>query len=123
MAGKDFGGLISIKGSIGYSLSLRGTINVSAAHSSNEAVTNQDGRVDRIMTPTAPTAEITFADDGINIDRLLNADRHNVTIIEQKTGVTHMFTNAFWVGMPSSNRINGEMTGLSITADSYSRLG
>lgn len=122
MAGRDFGGRISVKGSIGYALSLRGTINVNAAHSSNEAVTNQDGRVDRVMTPTAPSAEVTFADDGINLDQLLNADRHNVTIIEEKTGVTHMFTNAFWVGSPSSNRANGELTGLSITADVYSRL-
>lgn len=123
MAGRDFGGRMAITGSTGYRMSPRGTINVNRAHSSNEAVTNQDGRVDRVMTPTAPTAEVTFADDGIDFDMLLNADRHNITIVEEKTGVTHMFTDAFWTGAPSSNRVNGEVTGLTITAEIYSRLG
>ncbi len=123
MAGRDFGGKITVTGSTGYRLSLRGTVTILGAHQSNDVVTNQDGRADRIITPDAPAAELTFADDGMDFDRLLNADRHNITIVEEKTGVTHMFTSAFWTGKPSSNRINGELSALGIRADYYRRLG
>jgi len=123
MAGRDFGGKITVTGSTGYKLSLRGTVTILGAHQSNDAVTNQDGRADRIITPDAPSAELVFADDGLNYDQLLNADRHNVTIVEEKTGVTHMFTSAFWTGKPSANRINGELSSLGIRADYYRRLG
>lgn len=123
MAGRDFGGKITVTGSTGYRLSLRGTITITGAHQSNDVVTNQDGRADRIITPDAPGAEIVFADDGLNYDEMLNADRHNITIVEEKTGVTHMFTSAFWTGKPSANRINGELSQLSIRSDSYRRLG
>lgn len=123
MAGRDFGGKITVTSSRGYKLSLRGAITVSGAHQSNDAVTNQDGRVDRIITPDAPSAELTFADDGLNWDAILKGDRENLTIVEEKTGVTHLFTGAFWVGKPSSNRINGEMTALTIRADAYQRMG
>ena len=123
MSGRDYGGRIRITGSTGYQMSPRGTITVSAAHSSNEAITNQDGRVDRIVTPGAPTAEVVIADDGFDFDTLLNDDRHNITIIEEKTGVTHLFTNAFWTGRPSSNRINGEVSSLGIVAEFYRRVG
>ena len=123
MAGRDFGGKMSISGSTGYRFSPRGTVNTQPAHSSNEAITNTDGRVDRVMTPMAPTAEVNFADDGVDYDTLLNADRHNITIVEEKTGVTHLFTQAFWTGRPSSNRINGEVTQLGIVAESYQRIG
>lgn len=123
MAGRDFGGKITVTSSRGYKLSLRGAISVGGAHQSNDAVTNQDGRVDRIITPDAPSAELTFADDGLNWDTILNGDRENLTIVEDKTGVTHLFTGAFWVGKPNSNRINGEMTALTIRADAYQRMG
>jgi hypothetical protein len=123
MSGRDFGGRIRVTGSTGYNLSLRGNITVMGAHQSNDKVTGQDGRVDRLITPDAPTAEVTFADDGLNWDQLLSADRHNITIVEEKTGVTHMFTSAFWTGKPSANRLNGEMSSLGITSDFYRRLG
>jgi hypothetical protein len=123
MAGRDYGGRMSINGSTGYRMSPRGTINVSAAHSSVEAITNQDGNVDRVITPAAPTAEVVFVDDGHDFDALLNADRHNITIVEEKTNVTHLFTRAFWTGRPASNRLNGEVTALGIVAEIYSRIG
>lgn len=123
MAGRDFGGKITVTGSTGYKLSLRGTVTILGAHQSNDVITNQDGRADRVITPDAPAAELVFADDGLNYDQLLNADRHNITVVEEKTGVTHMFTSAFWTGKPSSNRINGELSQLGIRADSYRRLG
>lgn len=123
MAGRDFGGKITVTGSLGFRLSLRGTVNVMAAHQSNDVVTNQDGRADRIITPDAPGAELVFADDGLNYDTLLNADRQNITIVEEKTGVTHLFTSAFFTGKPNSNRLNGEVGQVAIRSDHYRRIG
>jgi Phage tail tube protein len=121
MSGKDFGGKITVSSSRGYKLSLCGTLAVKGAHQSNDKVTNQDGSVDRLITPDAPSADLSFRDDGHDADMMLNGDRENITIVEEKTGVTHLFTDAFWTGKPNSNRINGEMTELTIAASYYRR--
>lgn len=119
MGKKDFGGVIRTRLSTGDLIPLRGTLNMSTSGVSTEAVTNQDGSVDRTMTPTARRAEITFADRGLDYDRLMKSDRFNVTFIEENTGVTHFFTRAFLVGEPVKNRITGEVTGISIAAEAY----
>ena len=123
MAGMDFGGKIIVTSSRGYKLSLRGTINVNPSQQSNEALTNQDGSVDRIITPAAPGAELTFRDEGGDWQARLDGPRENLTIVEEKTGVTHLFTGAFWTGRPTINRVNGEVTGVQIVADYYRKLG
>ncbi len=123
MAGKDFGGKMTVTSSLGYRLSLRGTLNVMPSGGSNEAVTNQDGSVDRIMTPQGREADLTIRDDGFDWDARLTGERENITIVEEQTGVTHLFTSAFWTGRPSTNRLNGELSGVRIIADYYRRLG
>ena len=123
MAGKDFGGKMTVASSAGYRLSLRGTISVMPSAQSNDSVTNQDGSVDRVMTPSAPAAELSVRDDGLDWNARLNGPRENLTIVEEQTGVTHLFAGAFWSGRPSLNRINGEIGGISIIADYYRRLG
>lgn len=119
MGKKDFGGLIRTRLSTGEVFSLRGTLNMSTAGVSAEAVTNQDGTVDRTLTPKAKTVELTFADRGIDYDKLMTSNRFNVTFIEENTGVTQHFTRAFIVGDPVKNRLTGEVTGVSIAAESY----
>lgn len=119
MGKKDFGGIIRMKLSTGEQISLRGTLAMNTSSVSTEAVTNQDGSVDRTLTPVPRRAEFTFADRGLNHDRLMKSDRFNVTFIEDQTGVTHYFTKAFLVGDPAKNRINGEVTGLSLAAEGY----
>ncbi|MBB3315117.1 hypothetical protein FHT77_000959 [Rhizobium sp. BK181] len=119
--GQNFGGRISLRLSTGEMFPLRGTLNLNTAGQSNEAVTNQDGSVDRVGTVQPRSAEISFADKGIDYDALMKADRFNVTVIEDFTGVTHYFTDAFVVGNPQQNRVNGEVTGLSISAEKYNR--
>lgn len=123
MAGKDFGGKITVTSSLGYKLSLRGTITVQPTAQSNEAITNQDGSTDRIMTPNAPMAELSFRDDGGDWQGRITGARENLTIVEEQTGVTHLFTGAFWTGRPNINRINGEVSGVQIVADSYRKIG
>ncbi|QRM55147.1 phage tail tube protein [Sinorhizobium sp. BG8] len=119
MGKKDFGGIVRMKLSNGEQISLRGTLNMNTAGVSSESITNQDGSVDRVMTPRARTAEFSFADRGLDLDALMKADRFNVTFIEDTTGVTHFFTSAVVVGDPQKNRLNGEVTGVSIAAEGY----
>lgn len=119
MGKKDFGGVVRVRLSTGEQISLRGTLNMSTAGVSAEAVTNQDATVDRTMTPKAKTVDFTFADRGLDHDKLMTSDRFNITFIEENTGVTHYFSRAFVVGDPIKNRLTGEVTGASIAAESY----
>lgn len=122
MAGNDFGGRMTVRLSSGPLLSLRGTFTVLSAGQSNESITNQDGSIDRVGTPTAPRAEVTFKDAGdIDFDALMRAPRQNVTIHEENNSVAHHYFNAFFSGEPSINRINGEVSGLQIVGDKYQR--
>lgn len=119
MGKKDFGGVIRMRLSTGELIPLRGMLSMNTAGISAEAITNQDGTVDRSMTPQARRAEFSFADRGLDHDKLMQSDRFNVTFIEDSTGVTHYFSRAFVVGDPAKNRINGEVTGISIAAEAY----
>jgi hypothetical protein len=119
--GKDFGGRIVMRLSNGTTFSLRGTLNINPAGQSNEPIINQDGSADRVGTPQGRRFDMNFADNGIDLDALMKADRFNVTFDEEFGGRTHYFTNAFIVGDPQVNRMNGEVTGLSGVAENYNR--
>ncbi|MBD9445760.1 phage tail tube protein [Rhizobium sp. RHZ01] len=119
--GNDFGGRMTVRLSTGQTLSLRGTLNLNPSGQSNEAIVNQDASVDRVGTVQARRAELNFSDKGIDYDALMKSDRFNVTFIEDFTGVTHYYTNTFVVGDPQINRMNGEVTGCSISAENYNR--
>lgn len=121
MAGKDYGGKMSFTLNDGTIFRKRGTFRVMTAGRENEAVTNQDGSNDRVMTLTAYGFEVTFADDGQDMEALLKAPRFDARFVEDDTGVTHVYTSAFFVGTPTTDRVNGEVTGLSGAADEYIR--
>ncbi|OLP56823.1 hypothetical protein BJF92_12185 [Rhizobium rhizosphaerae] len=123
MAGKDFGGKISFRLSSGPVMSLRGTFSVLVASQTNEAITNQNGSTDRVGTPTSPRANVAFADGGIDYAALMKAPRMSVTIVEEFTGVTHHFINAFFSGDPENNRMNGEVSGLTLVGEVYRKTG
>ncbi|MGO7560545.1 phage tail tube protein [Rhizobium johnstonii] len=119
--GKDFGGRMVVRLSNGTVMSLRGTFNVNTAGMSTEPVTNQDGSVDRTATPQPYRAEVSIRDDNADLNALMTAPRASVTITEDFSGVTHYYTNAFFSGDPQSNRMTGEITGLTINSEQYSR--
>lgn len=119
MASADFGGIMKFRDSSGRTHSLRGTFNINPGRNSSEAVVNQDGSADQIMTPQAPGAEIAFADKGVDFAGLIGSGRADVTIIEEQTGVIHLFTQAFYTGQVAINRVNGEVSGIGLTAASY----
>ncbi len=121
MAGSDFGGVIRIKDSLGASVSLRGTLNIQPTDRSAEAVTDQDGSVDRIITPTAPEVEIAIADKAVDVVEFFNGPRRNVSIVEETNGRIHLVNDAFLAGRPQTNQLTGEVTGLRIVGSSYRR--
>jgi len=123
MAGKDFGGVMKFRDSSGRNVSLRGTFTVNPATRTIEGLVNQDGSPDRIATPAAPRADINFADKNVDLAAMMGDARCDVTINEEWTGVIHLFTAAFYTGDPASNRVNGEVTGVGIMAESYRKLG
>lgn len=122
MAGKDFGGNMKFRDSSGRNVSLRGAFTVYPSSSSIEGITNQDGSADRIATPSAPRAEIAFADKGIDLAQLMGDERRDVSIVEEFTGAVHLFTEAFYTGEPSTNRLTGEVTGVGIMGSSYRKI-
>ncbi len=123
MAGNDYGGQIRFRTSSGLTFSLRGTMNLKTSGVSVEAVVNQDRSTDRVSTLTPYGWEMSCADGGQDMEALMQADRFDATFIEDKTGVSHYFTRSFFTGDPSTNRMNGEISGLSGAAESYARKG
>jgi hypothetical protein len=123
MSKKDFGGHIYVRTSEGDRISLRGTLTIDPTTVSIEAITNQDGSGDRVAAVKMPTAEISFADRGKDYDAILKAPRQNFTFEEEFTDVTFFFTDGFFTGSPQINRLNGEVTGIGITAEKIRRRG
>lgn len=123
MSKQDFGGKITLKLSDGGRISLRGTLTIDPSDVSIEAITNQDGSGDRVATIKMPTAEISFADRGFDYSALLKAPRQNFTFEEEFSDVTFYFTDGFLTGSPQVNRLNGEVTGIGITAERIRRRG
>ncbi|MDD1499806.1 phage tail tube protein [Agrobacterium sp. CNPSo 3708] len=116
----DFGGRMTLRFSNSTLISLRSTVTMSPGRNSVEAIANQDGSVDRAGTVKPGTCEISFAAaDDHDYDALISGNRFNATLIEEFGGRTHYFTNAFLSGEASINRMNGEVTGLSLTFEGY----
>lgn len=123
MSGKDFGGRMTVVASSGERISMRGTFNLMPTNASAEGVTNQDGSLDRVMTPTSFRAELAVVDKNVDFNAMISGPRRNFTIVEDHTGVTHYFTDAFMTGQPSVNRLTGEVTGIALETDSYRKAG
>lgn len=115
----DFGGRMTLRLSTGDLLTIRGTVNQSSGRISVEGIANQDGSIDRSGTLVPGTTEVTLAANGVDLDAVLSGARFNATLIEDFTGVTHYYTNAFLTGKPVENRINGEVTGLTLNYEAY----
>ena len=118
---KDFGGRMTVRLSNGKLISLRGTFNVQSSKYSIEAVTNQDGSLDRNATPVPARVDIAIVDKDVTVDELMTGARLNMTIAEEFSGVTHYLTQGFFTGDPQSNRMTGEITGLGFSSEKYTR--
>ncbi|MBB3771527.1 hypothetical protein FHS55_002126 [Angulomicrobium tetraedrale] len=123
MAGSDFGGHMRLRLASGANLVMRGSFSIGPSRYSIEAVTNDNGSVSRTAAPRPRTAEVTLEDDGTDIDALMQAPRQDIYVAEEFTGVSHVFTGAFFSGEPMVDRKTGEWTGITINANGYQRLG
>lgn len=123
MAGNDFGGEMRLRLADGSNPTLRASVTLNTSRVSTEPVTNQNGSNSRVVTLRSTRAELTLEDNGENFEDLLRAPRQDIYITEDFTQISHVFGNAMITGDVSSNRANGEVTGLMIDADSYQRLG
>lgn len=122
MAGRDFGGEMRLRLSGGAVLTMRAAGTLGRANLSTEAMTNQDGSVSRTATLKPSTHELTLEDDGLDVGELLRASRQDIYVVEEFTGVTHVFLDAFIGGDGAVDRATGELTGLVINANGYQRL-
>ena len=117
----DYGGKCILRLSTGERFSLRASVKHMPSGIESASITNQDATNDRVVTLKDRKFEITFADKGIDYEALMSAPRFNVTIVEDFTGVTHLYNSVFMVGEPNTDRGNGEVTGLSGSAETYIR--
>ncbi|WP_323011118.1 phage tail tube protein [Paracoccus sp. (in: a-proteobacteria)] len=120
---RDFGGQMRLRLASGMNLTMRAGFTLGSSGISVEAKTNQDGSVSRLGTPRPRTAEVTFEDGGEDVNAVMKAPRQDIYITEEFTGVTHIFSNAFFSGEPFVDRATGEWTGMTINSSNYQRIG
>jgi hypothetical protein len=83
-----------------------------------EAVTNQDGSVQRTVKPKPYRAKITFRDrKGLDIERLIETCGFDATFDEKDMKRVVHFTNAFVTGVASRNTSTGEISGLMVETE------
>jgi hypothetical protein len=117
----------------GVRYSPRGKATIDNAGVENEAFANSDGSGSRTTKNKLVTAEITL--DRGNVDLGTNRPTSSTintlmkafsdwTIIEQDTGVSHLFTQASLIGTPKLDTETGEISGLTITTEysNYSEI-
>lgn len=107
--------------SSGERISLRGHIKIMTAGMTASPITNQDGSLDRSIELKEKSVDLTFADKGLDHEKLMTSPRFDVTFVEDFTGVTHLFSQTFFIGEPTSDRGNGEVSGMTIAAEQYIR--
>lgn len=115
----------------GVNYSARGAITLDPSNQTNNSGVNQDGTLYRTVSPKARKADLTFdrfvqTQDSnqplIWDETVLKLVNMQVTFVEQDGGLTHMLTGAFFEGDPKMDTSTGEISGLSIAADSYKTI-
>lgn len=125
---KTKGGRVSIEIN-GARYSARGEVNVMPNTVSLEPGVNRDGTGYQTVKPELASLECTFDRGGpvdvagapLIVDDNLLLSEVNVSVVEDDSGVVHYFTNAGFEGRPTINTENGEISGLSVRTDNYSR--
>lgn len=103
----------------GQQYTARGEVSISPSNVETDVIVNQNGRIARVVKPVARTAEMTFDRLGLRWDEGILGAKVVMSVQEQDTGKVHLFTEAAFVGKPTINTANGEVTGLSLAAEKY----
>lgn len=98
----------------------RGKATIETARVEVAAEANQDGSGYATVKPKLASCELTF-DRGVGLkwDAAMILQTVNLTFVETDAKVTHLFTDARWVGTPQIDTETGEVSGLSIRSDKY----
>jgi hypothetical protein len=111
-----FGGVMSFKLSNGTPMKIRGDFTERPSNITAATVTNQDGSIDKTVTPRPYGFSATFTDDGQDFNALLLETDINATIVEESTGKTRLYSGGQFSGEVSIDRMTGAVTGLEFDA-------
>lgn len=101
----------------------RGKATIESSTVEVNAEANQDGSGFVTVKPKLASCELSF-DRGVGLkwDAAMLLQSINLTFVETDAKVTHLFTDASWVGTPSIDTETGEVSGLSIKSDKYQQI-
>ncbi|SCM73373.1 conserved hypothetical protein [uncultured Pleomorphomonas sp.] len=111
-----FGGVMSFRLSNGTQMRIRGDFTERPSNITAATVTNQDGSIDKTITPRPYGFSATFVDEGQDFDDLLLETGINATVVEENTGKTRLYSGGQFSGEVSIDRSNGAVTGLEFDA-------
>ncbi len=84
-----------------------------------EVVDNQDGSIGRSVKSSHFRVKMSIRDRaGLDINRLY-VEAFDFTAVERDMGRSILLTNAFAVGRPERNTVNGEISGIEIVSSQY----
>jgi hypothetical protein len=84
-----------------------------------EVVDNQDGTIGRSVKSHHFACELTIRDAaGLDPNRLF-VESFDFSMVEREMGRSILLTNAFAVGRPKRNTVNGEISGITIVSAQY----
>lgn len=117
----DFGGEMRFNVENVGLIKMRGEFDTDPSGVSVAKVTNLDGTNSRQFKPTAYGASLKSLEDKLGLDwnAIMRMPKQKMTIVEEQTGMLHIFGGAFFEGEPVVDRSTGEVTGLRIAADTY----
>lgn len=119
MAGLNAGGRVAIKlnNDIYHPV---GDVEIEPTGIAPEEVTNQDGTVQRTVTPKPYRFKLKIRDsNGLDIEALYAAAGFDATVEEIDMQRNVLMTNAFCVGAPNRNTQNGEITEITVVSHQY----
>src|SRR5262245_56694416 len=110
----------------GQAYSARGVLTLNPSNITVSSGVNQDGTLYRTVAPKARKAECTL-DRFVTVDGTLLPWDETImlltnlgfTFVEDDTNVTHIMSGGFFEGDPSHDTSTGEVSGVSMAADSY----
>lgn len=108
-----FGGLMYLTLSGGRKMVIRGDFEDRATGISVSTLTNQDRSLDQIVALKPYGFSATFKDQGLDFDALLLESNLDVTLLEEHTGRSVLYTAGHFEGEPTINRADGAVSGLT----------
>lgn len=120
----NYGGIMKFRLPTGQNLAIRGSVTRNPSRLSAEPVLNADGTVDRTFTVQGYRSGMSLAakdTDGnpVDVDALLTLDKVDFVFLHDTERMDYHFGRAVITGDPQVDAMTGELSGLTVTAESY----